>query len=105
MNTDLIIISEYCDNSIAEPQFIKLLGIEGLIDVVEEDGLEYILSSQLSRLDRFSRWHYELSINIESIEVIQNLLDRIDSLQNEVKDLKHQLNFLDTIVSNDYRNL
>ena len=37
MNTDLIIISEYCDNSIAEPQFIKLLGIEGLIDVVEEE--------------------------------------------------------------------
>lgn len=95
MSTELIIIREYCKNSIAEPQFIDLLWAEGLIEVVEQDGELYLPESQLSLLDRYTEWYYELSINIEGIDVIQNLLNKISTLQEENRNLRQQMWFID----------
>lgn len=105
MNEGLIIITDYCQNSVAEPQFIHLLETEGLIEIIVENGSEYILESQISLLDKYSRWHYELSINIEGIGVVQNLLEKIDSMQGEIRNLKRQIHLLDSLVESDFRNL
>ncbi|MDH6353782.1 chaperone modulatory protein CbpM [Dysgonomonas sp. PH5-45] len=95
MNTELIIITEYCKYNTIEPRFLKMLQTEGLIDIVEKDGAEYLLSSQIAILDRYSRWYYDLSINIEGIDVIQNLLDKIDNLQDEINSLNQKLQMFD----------
>lgn len=101
MSTELIIIEEYCRINLVEPQFIKLLQVEGLIEVFEQNGSEYITSSQLSVLERYSRWYYDLSINVEGIEVIQNLLDRIQEMQSEIKTLKQKIHLLDDYFEED----
>ncbi len=91
MQTDLIIIREYCRNSDIEPSFINLLKESGLIDISEIEEEQYILSSQLSDIEKYARLHYDLSINIEGIEAIRHLLDRIDELQQEIRELRSRI--------------
>ncbi|MBD8349606.1 MULTISPECIES: chaperone modulator CbpM [unclassified Dysgonomonas] len=88
MKTGLIIIEEYCNSSQVEPSFIDLLENEGLIEIEIVEGEHYIRESQLQDLERFANWYYDLSINIEGIDVIQNLLQKVQSLEQELYSLR-----------------
>lgn len=90
MNTELIIISEYCSHSHVEPEFIFSLQEVGLIELVSQNDEYYIYTSQLRDLERYTTWYYELSVNAEGIDVIQNLMHRIEELQSEIAQLKEQ---------------
>lgn len=93
MDTELIIIKKIYQNSRIEPEFLNLLHQEGLIEVMNIDGEEYIQESGLSDLERFARLYYDLSINIEGIDVINNLLNRMNSMEQELYSLRKQINF------------
>lgn len=91
MQTDFIIVSEYCRKCHIDPSFILLLEDNGLIDIREEENEQYLLSSQLHDLEKYTRWYYDLSINIEGIDAIRHLLERMDALQHELNNLKRRL--------------
>lgn len=91
MNTDFIIIQEYCQKSHIEPSFIISLEEGGLIDIQVIDGERYLPVSQLRELERYSHLYYDLSINIEGIDAIRHMLDRMNRLQEEVADLHRRL--------------
>ena len=91
MNNDLIIITEYCEKSHTDPTFLLSLEEGGLIEVQIIDGERYLLSSQLNDLEKYSHLYYDLSINIEGIDAIRHLLDRMDTLQHELYLLRRQL--------------
>ena len=91
MDTELIIISEYCEKSHTDPTFLLSLEEGGLIEIRTVDGERYLLSSQLRELERYSHLYYDLSINIEGIDAIRHLLERMDSLQREVRRLHRKL--------------
>ncbi|MFV0417864.1 MAG: chaperone modulator CbpM [Dysgonomonas sp.] len=95
MNTELIIIQEYCMQSQIEPDFIAQLENEGLIEITVIDNKSYINVSQLKNLEQYIRWHYDLSINIEGIDVIKSLLDKMSDMQNEILRLKEKLRLID----------
>jgi len=95
MVTDFIIIREYCIQSRIEPDFIVQLVDEGLIDITVIDNEDYIHISQLKDLEQYARWYYDLSVNVEGIDVIRNLLNRIRTLENEMDYMKKQLRLLE----------
>ena len=68
MQTELIIVSEYCHKCHIEPSFIEMLEEGGLINVHTEGGEHYLLLSELPNVERYSRMYYDLSINMEGIE-------------------------------------
>lgn len=100
MNTGLIIIEEFTQNSRIEPSFIILLHNEGLIDIVAEEGKQYIRESQLPDLERYARWHYELSVNIEGIDVIHNLLEKMHDMERELQELRKVFHYHKSIWDN-----
>ena len=55
MQTELIIVSEYCHNCNIEPSFIVLLEDGGLINVHSEGSEHYLLVSELPDVERYSR--------------------------------------------------
>ena len=63
MQTELIIVSEYCQKCHIEPSFIEMLEEGGLINVRTEAGKHYLLVSELPNVERYSRMYYDLSIN------------------------------------------
>ena len=95
MKSEYIIISEYCIQSHIEPGFLAELENEGLIEIEIMDNERYLHISQLRNLEQYKRWYYDLSINVAGIDVIQNLLDRIDVMQDEMNRMKEQLKLID----------
>ncbi|MDR1054844.1 MAG: chaperone modulator CbpM [Prevotellaceae bacterium] len=91
MQADLIIISEYSRKSNIDPVFLLELDAENLIDIQIVDNEKYISVEQLPDLEKYIRWHYDLSLNVEGIDVVRNLLERIDTMQNEINELRNKL--------------
>ena len=57
--------------------------------LVEEK--KYLLKDQIREVEKMIRMHYDLDINIEGIEAISHLLQRLDSLQEELTALKNRI--------------
>ena len=91
MQTELIIVSEYCHKCHIEPSFIDMLQEGGLIEVRTEAGERYLLLSQLPDVERYSRMYYDLSINMEGIDAIHHMLERIEGMRKEINLLRSQL--------------
>ena len=84
MQTDLIIINDFCDRCHVDPSFIMELEEDGLIEVRVIDEERYLPTSQLAELERYTHLYYDLSINIAGIDAIHHMLERIELLQQEV---------------------
>lgn len=87
----LIAVDEFCAIHNIERSFITSLKQTGLIDIRTIKNTGFIDASQLDRLERFVRFYYELEINVEGIETITHLLQRISYMQEEITDLKNRL--------------
>ena len=62
-----------------------------MIEVHIEGGEHYLLVSQLPEVERYSRMYYDLSINMEGIDAIHHLLERMESMRKEINSLQSQL--------------
>lgn len=93
MQADLIIVREYCQKSHVDPSFIISLEEDGLIDIQVVDGERYLPVSQLRNLERFVHWHEDLSVNIEGIGVIHELMGRMHDMQQELDRMRRELVF------------
>ncbi|MEI7527179.1 MAG: chaperone modulator CbpM [Mariniphaga sp.] len=92
MQTDsLISLNEFCASHEIEISFICSLQETGLIEITSMEETACIEASQLQQLERLVRLHYELDINMEGIETITYLLQRIGTLQAEITRLKNRL--------------
>ena len=63
--------------------FFNALVDNGLIKTEVIDRVTYVNYDQLPAFERFVNWHYDLDINVPSIELIHRLLETIKSLQEE----------------------
>jgi len=88
---ELIIIEEYIRQSHIESQFVALLEENDLIHPQEIESKRYLHPDELDNLERYARLYYDLSVNIEGIDVIHHLLQRIQTMQEEVRDLRNRL--------------
>lgn len=93
MQTDLIIINDFCNRCHVDPSFIMELEEDGLIEIRVIDEERYLSVSQLAELERYAHLYYDLSINIAGIDAIRHMLKRIEQLQQEVRSLKNELGF------------
>ncbi len=88
---NLIAVNEFCVNHCIEISFISSLQQTGLIEITTVKETEFIDAGQLQQLEKFIRLYYELDINLEGIETISHLLQRINSMQDEIIALKNRL--------------
>lgn len=93
MQTDLIIVSDYCNKCHIDPSFILMLEEDGLIHIREVEKEKYIDAAELAELEKYTRLYYDLSINIEGIDAIQHLLARMQNMQKEIQRLRNELEF------------
>ena len=97
METDYMnAIDEFCASHNIEISFIASLKESGLISISTIKDADFIDADQLRQLEKFVRLYYELDINLEGIETINYLLQRIGSLQDEITSLKNKLRIYET---------
>lgn len=88
---DLIAVNEFCVNHDIGMAFITLLQQSGLVEISIIESKYFVEKEQLPQLEKFVRFYYDLDINLEGIETITYLLQRIENLQNEIVLLKNRL--------------
>jgi hypothetical protein len=92
----LISIDEFCAIHNIEISFISSLQQSGLIEITTVREAGFIEADQLKQLEKFIRLYYELDINLEGIETINYLLQRISSMQHEIVALRNKLRIYET---------
>ena len=90
-NHSLIAVSEFCINHNIEISFVISLQQTGLIEITTINDTTFIEVNQLQKLEKFIRLFFELDINLEGIETITHLLQRINTMQDEIITLKNRL--------------
>jgi len=88
---NLIPIKEFCINHKIELSFISSLQQTGLIEIITIEESWYIDANQLRQLEKIVHFYYELDINLEGIESIIHLLQRINAMQDEMTMLRNRL--------------
>lgn len=88
---DFVAISDFCALHSIEVSFVKSLMEHGLIEITTIEQTQYIYKEQIKSLEKMIRLHYELDINLEGIDAISHLLERVDNLHHELMLLKNRL--------------
>lgn len=91
-NENLVPAAVCCKHYNIELAFIHSLEQYGFIKTVTIDSDEFIDTDELQTLEKFIRLHYELDINMQGIEAIHFLLERVQHMQQEITYLKSKLN-------------
>ena len=93
---ELISAIEFCSSHNIEPSFISLLQTYGLIEVMVVENNRFIPAVELVKLEQVVRLHFDLSINLEGIDAILHLLDKVENMQSEIRFLQNRLRLYDT---------
>ena len=91
----LISVSEFCRHHEIEVTFVQSLQENKLIELMVVRDEIFVHPDQLPRLEKMVRLYYDLDINLEGIEVINQLLERIENMQQEIGVLKNKLSLFD----------
>jgi chaperone modulatory protein CbpM len=89
----MIPASEFCVYHNIELSFIYSLYDSGLIDITVVKEEIFVPASQLKQLEQLMRLKQEMDINIEGIESITYLLQRIRDMQQHIVELNNKLAF------------
>jgi hypothetical protein len=87
----LVSVNQFCVYHQVEFSFINSLREFGLIEIVADKEEEFIQADKVKELEKLVRLHYEMDINLEGIEAILYLLEKLNAKSNEVARLKNRL--------------
>jgi chaperone modulatory protein CbpM len=88
---DMIPVDEFCIHHNLELSFIYSLQDSGLVQVTSKEEKVFVPVNQLPQLERLVRLYQDLDINLEGIETITYLLQRMNAMQQQITQLSNRL--------------
>jgi len=89
---------------ISREELVKIYNIEitffdelvssGLLNIQTENEIRYLMYDDLPSFERFTNWHYDLEINLPGLEVIHEMLQKMEHLKQKNKKLMNRLSAL-----------
>ncbi|AZA86576.1 MerR family transcriptional regulator [Chryseobacterium shandongense] len=86
---------------ISREELVKIYNIEvtffdelvdsGLLNVEMENEIRYLMYEDLPSFERFANWHYDLEINLPGLEVIHEMLRKMEDLKQKNRELMSKL--------------
>lgn len=87
----LIPVDEFCNCYSIEMSFINSLQQVGLIEIITIKESVFIDTAQLQQVEKYIHLYYDLDINLEGIETINHMLQRINDIKEENISLRNRL--------------
>ena len=87
----LIAVDQFCAFNDIEVSFVSSLQQNGLIEFTTVEETEFLNSEQLQQLEKYIRFYYELDINLEGIDIIMHLLNRVNDMHQVITALRNRL--------------
>jgi len=88
-----ITVQQFCIHYKVPDSFIESLSKYDLITIIKIEKMHHIPMEQISNIERLIRLHYDLKINFEGLDVINNLINQINKQQEEITFLSNKLEF------------
>ncbi|MEP7250895.1 MAG: chaperone modulator CbpM [Ginsengibacter sp.] len=88
---DLIPAKDFCVHHNIEYSFISSLQNSGLINITSVKRSTFIHVDEMKKLEKFVRLHYDFDINLEGLETINHLLERIERMHLEIVELRNRV--------------
>lgn len=90
---------------ISREELVKIYNIEitffdelvdsGLLNIQTENEIRYLMYEDLPNFERFTNWHYDLDINLPGLEVIHEMLKKMEVLKQRNRELMNRLSVID----------
>lgn len=97
MQTNLIPVNEFCVHHQIGISFIQILEERGLVETITVEQSVYVQPEQLPRLEKFVRLHQDLSIHADDLDIVSQLLEHVESLQQQLTQLQNRLLFYEPL--------
>lgn len=89
------------DEKISREELVKIYNIEitffdelvdsGLLSIQTENETRYLMYEDLPVFEKFANWHYDLEINLPGLEVIYDMLHKMEDLKQKNRELINKL--------------
>ena len=89
---------------ISREELVKIYNIEitffdelvdsGLLNIHTENETRYLMYDDLHYFEKFTNWHYDLDINLAGLEVIHEMLQKMDDLKQKNRELMNKLSVI-----------
>jgi chaperone modulatory protein CbpM len=89
--SELVPAKEFCTYHHISHSFIRSLEDAGLIEIISIEEESFLHLENIQDLEKLVRLHTELEINPEGIEAIAHLLQRMQMMQQQMKELQQRL--------------
>lgn len=96
---------------ISREELVKIYNIEitffdelvdsGLLNIQTENEIRYVTYEDLPTFERFTNWHYDLEINLPGLEVIHDMLKKMEDLKQKNRELMGKL----SAISDKYEDI
>ncbi len=97
MNTEnLIPLTQLCLHYQVELSFFSSLNEIGLIEIEILEQSEYLHQDKINDVEKMIRLYHELNVNPEGIDVVFNLLQKVEALQHELISVTNRLRMYET---------
>lgn len=94
---NLIPLNKLCVQYKVEMSFFDQLNEYDLIEIRTVERSPHIHEDEIRGLEKIVRLHRELDINIEGIDTVFNLLQKIHALEDELNELKNRLSLYEKL--------
>lgn len=84
-----------------EITFFDELVDSGLLNIETDNEIRYLMYEDLPTFERFTTWHYDLEINLPGLEVIHNMLQKMENLNQINRELMQKL----SAISDKYEDI
>lgn len=90
-NTQYIAIAHLCTQYSVKEELFNNLNDNGLIKITTVEKRPCVHIDSIHTVEKIVRLNKDLNVNPEGIDIILNLLDKVEKLTNEVKEHKKRL--------------
>ena len=90
--SNYIAIEQLCKYYNVPITFINTLNDFDFIEIATIEKINYVEKNQIGTIEKIMRLHFDLDINMEGIDAIQNLLKKVESLNSDILELRNRLN-------------
>ena len=94
---DMVSAQDFCTYHNVEISFIYSLQEYGLLEITTLEEKAYVSSNNLQQLEKMVLLYNEMDINLEGIDTITHLLQRINDMQQQITSLTNRLSIYENL--------
>lgn len=89
--TEYIVVSQLCKHYQVPQSFFSTMHEKAWIELILVEEVSCVHQDELPKIEKILRLHQSLDIHLDSMDIVLQLLEKVEDLQSEIISLKKTL--------------